>query len=88
MVSASPTISRKCSAETQGALRRARELVTDMPVSDRTAFALLQLEMGYDLEEVRWMMGLDWNQAALIRQRHQRPLVARERGGRQRTVKP
>lgn len=31
-----------------------------IPISDWTAFALLQVEMGCDLEEVRAKLGLDW----------------------------
>ena len=54
-----PPTSRPCSDDTRAVLRRARDTVDVVPIGDRTAFALLQVEMGRDLEEVRAKLGLD-----------------------------
>lgn len=80
-----PPTSRTCSDETRDALRRARERVDDIPISDRTAFALLQVELGRDLEALREKLELDAQQMVALRMRVRRPPpVARGKGTRKR----
>jgi hypothetical protein len=58
------------SVETAAVLRRARDLVEVVQPSDRLAFAVLQLELGHDLEVVREKLQLDADQlAAAARER-------------------